>query len=101
MKTRLLCCRMAILSATVAYAQVAPKAPSFSSPRAVVDQYCAGCHNDKVQSGNMTLTRLDLAHPAQNVELAEKVIRKVSAGMMPPAGLPRPNAAATKAFITS
>ncbi|HTS26305.1 MAG TPA: DUF1592 domain-containing protein [Bryobacteraceae bacterium] len=101
MKTSLLCCRMAVLWATVAYAQIAQKAPSSSPQRALVDQYCAGCHNDKLRSGNMTLSRLDLAHPGQNAELAEKVIRKVSAGMMPPAGMPRPSAAATKAFVTS
>ncbi|HLK69722.1 MAG TPA: DUF1592 domain-containing protein [Bryobacteraceae bacterium] len=101
MKTRLLCCRMAILSATVVYAQVPPKTPSSIPQRALVDQYCAGCHNDKAQSGNMSLTKLDLAHPGQNPELAEKVIRKVGAGMMPPAGLPRPAAPAAKAFVTS
>ena len=101
MKISLLCGRMATLSAAVAYGQIAPKAPFAAPRRPLADQYCVGCHNDKLKSGNMTLTKLDLAHPGQNAELAEKVIRKLRAGMMPPAGLPRPNAAASKLFLTS
>jgi hypothetical protein len=69
--------------------------------RALVNQYCVGCHNDKVKSGGMTLTALNLAHPEQNEDLAERVIRKVRAGMMPPAGLPRPAAATLKSFVAS
>src|SRR6202011_5322975 len=37
----------------------------------------------------------------QNAELAEKVIRKVRAGIMPPPGRPRPNTPAIKAFAAS
>ena len=65
---------------------------------ALVNQYCAGCHNDKLKSGGMTLTKLDLEDPGQTAELAEKVIRKLRVGMMPPPGMPRPDAATTKAF---
>ncbi|MBZ5625847.1 MAG: DUF1592 domain-containing protein [Acidobacteriia bacterium] len=101
MKTRLLLSGMAVLWAASAHGQTAARLPSATSPRALLNQYCTGCHNDKLKSGNMTLTRLDLARPGQNAELAEKVIRKLRAGMMPPAGLPRPDAAATKAFLTS
>jgi hypothetical protein len=70
-------------------------------PALVVKQYCAGCHNDKLKSGGMTLTKLDLAHPEQDAELAEKVIRKVRAGLMPPPGLPRPDAGTVKAFAAT
>jgi Protein of unknown function (DUF1592)/Protein of unknown function (DUF1588)/Protein of unknown function (DUF1587)/Protein of unknown function (DUF1595)/Protein of unknown function (DUF1585) len=49
----------------------------------------------------MTLSALNFAHVEQNPELAEKVIRKVRAGMMPPAGLPRPDAPTLKAFAAS
>ena len=69
-----------------------------SATAELVNQYCAGCHNDKTKSGGMTLTSLDLAHPEQNPELAEKVIRKVRAGMMPPPGAKRPEVEASKAF---
>src|SRR5437870_13838818 len=49
----------------------------------------------------MTLTSLDLAHPEQNAELAEKVIRKLRAGMMPPPGAKRPEADSSKAFAAA
>ncbi len=71
------------------------------SQHALVEQYCAGCHNDRTRSGGMTLTSLDLAHPDQNPELAEKVIRKLRAGMMPPPGAKRPEAEAGKAFAAA
>lgn len=64
-------------------------------------QYCAGCHNDKLKTGGMTLTALDFAHPERNPELAEKVIRNVRAGMMPPAGIPRPDNARLRLFAAS
>lgn len=67
----------------------------------LANQYCAGCHNNQVKSGGMTLAQLDLAHPDRNAELAEKVIHKLRAGMMPPPGMPRPDAASLKAFATS
>jgi hypothetical protein len=49
----------------------------------------------------VTLAQLDLAHPDKNAELAERVIHKVRAAMMPPPGMPRPDAAALKAFAAS
>ena len=66
MRTGLLSSGVALISAGIAYGQVAGKPPSASPQRALVNQYCAGCHNDKLKSGGMTLTRLDLLHPAQN-----------------------------------
>src|SRR5262249_24182943 len=70
-------------------------------PSALVDRYCSGCHNDKLRSGGMTLTQLDVAHPDRSPELAEKVIRKLDAGLMPPAGMPRTDHAALEQFVSS
>ena len=70
-------------------------------PAPLLSQYCAGCHNDRLKSGGMSLTKLDLQHPSQTAELAEKVIRKLRVGLMPPPGLPRPDAATIKAFASS
>lgn len=64
----------------------------------MLTQYCQGCHNDTVKSGNMSLTRLDLAHVEQNAELAEKIIRKLGVGLMPPAGAKRPDKQTLEAF---
>jgi len=67
----------------------------------LLSQYCSGCHNDKLKSGGMTLTKLDLEHPGQTAELAEKVIRKLRVGLMPPPGMPRPDATTIHAFVTA
>ena len=85
--------------AALSSAQTAPfPAMPLEKQKALVTQYCAGCHNDKMKAGGFTWTKLDLAHPDQNAEQAEKVVRKLRAGMMPPAGLPRPDAATLTAF---
>ena len=88
-------------SSTVARGQ-APAAPlALSAEHALLNQYCGVCHNDKLKTGGMTLTKLDLEHPNQTSELAEDVIRKLRVGMMPPAGMPRPDAATVDALATT
>ena len=57
---------------------------------AVVQQYCVLCHNDQLLTGNMSLQSFDVERAAENGELAEKMIRKLTAGMMPPPGMRRP-----------
>jgi hypothetical protein len=59
--------------------------------RALLDRYCVGCHNEKTRSGNLAIDKLDFVHPGNNAEAWEKVVRKIRAGMMPPAGMPRPD----------
>src|SRR4029079_9574450 len=67
----------------------------------VLQRYCVACHNDKVQSAGVALTRFDLAHPGQQAELAERFIRKLRAGMMPPVGAPRPARETLQLFAAS
>jgi hypothetical protein len=69
------------------------------SGQTVVSQYCAGCHNSKLKSGNVDLSKLDLAHPEQNAELAERAIHMVKVGMMPPPGMPRPKPETVASFL--
>jgi hypothetical protein len=68
--------------------------------RALVDRYCVACHNEKTRSGNLAIDDLDLAHPGNNAESWEKVVRKIRAGMMPPAGMPRPDRTTLDEFAT-
>jgi len=67
----------------------------------VVDKYCSGCHNDRVKAGGFSWTALDLSHPERNAQQAEKVIRKLHAGMMPPSGVPRPDDVVLKTLATT
>ncbi len=65
-----------------------------ADPAEVVDRYCVRCHNDRSMRGNLTLESFDVATPESSPEVAEKVIRKLTAGMMPPPGARRPDEAA-------
>ncbi len=67
--------------------------------RALITQYCQGCHNDSTKSGNMTLSTLDLAHIERSAGQAEKIIKKLRVGLMPPAGVKRPDREAVNAFV--
>ena len=71
-----------------------------SSHAALVAQYCVGCHNAKLKTANLLLDELDLAHLGDHADIGEKVVRKLRAGMMPPSGRPRPDAATREALIT-
>src|SRR5262249_49623615 len=59
--------------------------------QAVLSKYCYTCHNDKLKSGGLALTALDMSAPAKNVEAWERVVRKLGTGAMPPAGRARPD----------
>jgi hypothetical protein len=71
-----------------------------ASPSATVATYCVTCHSDRLRTSDLSLEHIDLADPAA-APTWEKVIRKVRAGMMPPAGMPRPEPQALEAFVSS
>lgn len=73
----------------------------YGQQRPLVTQYCVGCHSAKLKTGGMVLEGLDAAKAADNPAVWERVLRQVSTGAMPPAGLPRPDAVATSAFVRS
>jgi hypothetical protein len=84
----------ALPAATGERAVSQPAAASSAAPQqAVLSKYCYVCHNDKLKSGGLALTALDISAPAKNIESWEKVIRKLGTGAMPPAGMPRPDKA--------
>src|ERR1700722_18743370 len=99
------CCASLVLGQTGALGQTPKAAATVVMPvaaqQALVNEYCVGCHNDKLKSGGFSWASVDLAHPDRNTELLETAIRKLRAGVMPPASMPRPDAAATKAFAAS
>jgi mono/diheme cytochrome c family protein len=81
-------------------------APVAEAQTALVKQYCTSCHNDrgKERAGNLTLASFDASLVGQNpqvAETAEKMIRKLRLGMMPPVGMRRPDAATIEAFAVS
>lgn len=73
-------------------------AMSVADQKAFVERYCEECHNPEDIRGSLMLDDLDLDHPEANLELAEKVIRKVGVKMMPPPGRKRPDEASVRSF---
>jgi hypothetical protein len=95
MKNRLWFGLIAIVFPVSAYAQ-ASQPPRH---RAVLDQYCVTCHNDRAKTANLSLQNLDLTTAGDNPQMWERVVRKMRAGVMPPPGVPRPSAADYDALI--
>jgi len=71
----------------------APAASHPMSPAAqseLVTTYCAGCHSDRAKAGGLSLAGFNAMKAQEQPEVVEKMIRKLRAGMMPPAGAKRP-----------
>jgi mono/diheme cytochrome c family protein len=86
--------------------KLASQAASEGEQTALVKQYCATCHNDrnKNNAGGLTLAGFDAAkvgHDALGAEVAEKMIRKLRSGMMPPPNARRPEPAVLSSFAAS
>jgi len=72
--------------------------PAADSHTALVKQYCTVCHNERLKTGGLSLADFDATKASRQARVAEKMIRKLRAGMMPPAGVKRPDAAALHAL---
>jgi hypothetical protein len=101
---------------------LAPAAPAAAAPntlpttvtsatdeRALLNRYCVSCHNERAKTGTgqaadasrkLTLDNLDTAKLHDHAETWELVVRKLRAGMMPPAGVRRPEPATYKSMIS-
>jgi hypothetical protein len=86
--------------AAFAAAAIPPSAALPDSAWALIDDYCANCHNDLDLKGSLDLTNLDYqpSDPA-NFQTWVKVHDRLEAGEMPPKGKPRPAAARLTAFV--
>src|SRR4029453_18565860 len=69
------------------------------APRAILDQYCVTCHNEKLKTAGLLLDKADVVHPGTAAETWEKVLRKLRSGEMPPPGARRPDAATYASVI--
>jgi len=69
--------------------------------QATLNKYCVGCHNAKTRTSGLELDTLTKEGVAQHPEAWEKVVRRMRARYMPPAGLPRPDEQTYNAVVTS
>jgi len=78
--------------------------PAVSAPapdaRAILNQYCVGCHNERAKTAGLMLDKIDVNDIPAGAETWEKVIRKVQVGMMPPQGMPRPDETTQRALVS-
>jgi hypothetical protein len=87
---------------------VAPTAAiSLDDQRSFLNQYCVGCHSEKMKaagldsSRRLTMDALDPANVGRDREKWELVVRKTRAGQMPPLGVKRPDPDRFDAMIAS
>jgi cytochrome c553 len=85
----------AALAAGVTFALPTPisgQADDFTrTVRPILADTCARCHNAQLASGGMSVAELTSADSlVQQRDVWEKILRRLSAGDMPPAGTPRP-----------
>ena len=69
--------------------------------RAVVNQYCVGCHNQQSKTAGLELDSIVTQDLSANTKAWEKVVRKLRARQMPPAGRRRPGEADYVAALVS
>jgi hypothetical protein len=82
---------------------------SAADEAALLNRYCVTCHNEKLKGGaglnaeaarKLSLDKFDPAHVHDDAEVWERVVRKLRAGMMPPAGMRRPDRATYKSMTS-
>jgi hypothetical protein len=78
-----------------------PAALSLDATTGVVRQYCVGCHSDRAKAGGLSLASFDATAVLADTTVAEKVIRKLRAGMMPPPGARRPEEATLRGAVAA
>src|SRR5215471_16537311 len=75
------------------------KAPT-SPQRALIDQYCVTCHNQRLRTAGLLLDAAAVDDVAGSAAIWEKVLRKIRTGAMPPPSMPRPDKTASDAFAS-
>ena len=103
---RVLVVLIAVLAASNRTQIVAAQAPepaataSAASVREALDRFCVRCHNDRLRTAGLTLDTHGLADVGADAETWERVIVKLRARTMPPAGSPRPAEATYRAVAS-
>jgi mono/diheme cytochrome c family protein len=78
---------------------VTAAAGSATSSRALLNDYCVVCHNEKLKTAGLMLDMADVQQVGGTAEVWESVVRKIRSGAMPPAGRRRPDQPALEAFV--
>ncbi len=93
---------LAVTAGTAAVEAAEPQTGQIAAEE-MLDTYCLTCHTTVgMERGNVpiALDSLDLTDVGSNAGDWEKVVRKMRAGMMPPAGLRQPDEASHESFVS-
>jgi mono/diheme cytochrome c family protein len=88
---------------TTAVAAQAPAPSPVAANRATFERYCLTCHTTRQKERGtvpIALDTLDLSRIPADAAVWEKVVLKMRAGVMPPAGVPRPDKATHDGFAS-
>src|SRR5436189_6091677 len=87
-----------ILALALAIASGSAQTPAAQARGQFIRQYCIGCHSEGLKTGGLVLEKVDPARVSDDAGVWERVLRQVSSGQMPPAGMPHPDDTARSAF---
>src|SRR5688572_8165266 len=73
---------------------------AISQQKALIDQYCVTCHNQRTKTAGLALDTLDLTKLPEHAEIWEKAIMKLRGHLMPPPNARQPEPAATQSLIS-
>jgi len=79
---------------------VSAQAPRPTPAAAVIQQYCATCHNERLKTAGLVLDPAEVSRVSAKPEVWEKVVRKLRSFSMPPVSSPRPDKATYDATAT-
>jgi mono/diheme cytochrome c family protein len=68
--------------------------------KALIDQYCVTCHNQRTRTAGLALDSLDLTKLSEHAEVWENAIMKLRGHLMPPPNARQPDPAATQSLIS-
>ncbi|MCS5604773.1 MAG: hypothetical protein NZ936_04235, partial [Alphaproteobacteria bacterium] len=92
------------LAATLLFASCsfAEDSSSLSGPsfRALVAEHCFDCHDADSTKGDLNLEAISSQPTSRHSEVWEKVVRRLRARQMPPAGKKRPDEATYKTLLS-
>jgi len=67
---------------------------------ATVKQYCAGCHSDRLKSGEVSFEGLTADGIGQHADVFEKAVRKLRGRVMPPPNARQPDQASVDSLVS-
>jgi hypothetical protein len=91
---------IAIIAAAALVACTRSKQEVAAEHGATVSRYCGDCHSEAEQEGGLVLERPNLGDPPAQRAKWEKVIHKLSSGLMPPPGEKRPSKEAVASLVS-